>query len=108
MLEYDFNSAQGIQNFQNWVNRTIQNEINSYARQVLGISNAGVGSSSATSSSSTGSAGDSIVPSGTVMSFAGGTGVTAPAKTAFPEGWLLCDGSQYTISSYGNLFDVIK
>jgi microcystin-dependent protein len=40
-----------------------------------------------------------ILPAGMIM----------PSVSAIvPYGWLLCDGSQYTITSYGNLFDVIK
>ena len=36
---YDLNNPRGQQEFKNWVDRTIKNEINSYARQVLGVGN---------------------------------------------------------------------
>ena len=39
MTNWDLNSDRGRQEFANWVGRSIKNEVNSYARQVLGIGN---------------------------------------------------------------------
>ena len=39
MTNWDLNSDRGRQDFANWVGRSIKNEVNSYARQVLGIGN---------------------------------------------------------------------
>lgn len=107
MVTYDLDSPSGQQEFQNWVNRTIQNEINSYARQVLGISNTGVGNASVTSSSGTGSAGNIVIPSGSIFPYAGGTGATGTTLTDIPEGWLLCFGQAVSRVAYSTLFRVI-
>lgn len=42
--------------------------------------------------------GGQLVPSGTVFSFAGSTA---------PSGWLLCDGSEYSQTTYASLFSVL-
>ena len=39
--DFDLTTPQGKQEFQRWVVMIIRNEINSYARQVLGVGNTG-------------------------------------------------------------------
>jgi hypothetical protein len=41
MPDFDLTTAQGKQEFQRWIVMLIRNEINSYARQVLGTGNTG-------------------------------------------------------------------
>lgn len=50
---------------------------------------------------------DQRLPVGSLMPFAGGPGVTGAAGSSVPSGWLLCDGSVQTRTSYQALFDVI-
>jgi len=41
MPEFDLSTPQGKQEFQSWLTNIIRKEINSYSRQVLGLSNTG-------------------------------------------------------------------
>jgi hypothetical protein len=41
MPKFDLESPQGKQEFQSWITMLIRKEINSYTRQVLGLSNTG-------------------------------------------------------------------
>jgi len=111
-MNYDFNldSAGGQQDFKNWVSRTVKNEINSYARQVLGVSNTNASAVSAgVSSSAASSASNMLIPSGVIVPFAGGPGVTPNPGTRqdVPVGWLVCDGSAVSRNAYSGLFTII-
>ena len=54
-------------------------------------------------------AGVGFVPTGVILPFAGGPGVTSPTGTtqAIPDGWLLCSNVAVSRTVYSNLFSVI-
>ena len=44
---------------------------------------------------------NNAVPIGTIISFAGNAGTTVP------DGWLICDGKEYSIAAYTDLYSVV-
>jgi hypothetical protein len=44
---------------------------------------------------------NNAVPIGTIISFAGNAGTTVP------DGWLICDGKEYSIAAYTDLYNVV-
>lgn len=57
----------------------------------------------------TGATGAASIPAGTMMMWAGtATGGTAPAYTSLPTGYLLCDGSAVSRTTYSALFTAIS
>ena len=102
MQNYDLTTESGRQEFQRFNIELIRNEINSYTKetQVSTISGASSGASSA---------GTIIVPTGIILAFAGGPGVTTPVGISqdIPSGWLLCSNVAVSRSAYSNLFKVI-
>lgn len=96
---WDLSSSRGQQDFAAWVDRTIKNEVNSYSRQVLGISNTGSGSSLSSSLTATSSPNNTIIPSGTIVPYAG----INP-----PDGWVFCNAQTLDRTVYSTLFNVIS
>ena len=103
MFTGDLTSEQGKQDYENYIMNNVRNEINSYTKQSQ-INNAS-SSVSGTSGSLTSSV---ILPSGVIVPFAGGPGVTPNPGTlqGVPDGWLLCSGVAVSRTAYSALFIV--
>lgn len=96
---FDFTSSSGQQDFKQWVGLQIRDEVNSYTRQVLGSSN----TTNANSFVST----SGILPSGIILPYGGGTGVSGTTYITIPDGWLLCNGATVSRTAYSALFNII-
>ena len=104
MFTGDLTSEQGKQDYENYIMNNVRNEINSYTKQSQ-INNA----SSSVSGTSGSLALSVIIPSGVIVPFAGGPGVTPNPGTrqAVPDGWLLCGGAAVSRTAYSGLFTII-
>lgn len=104
MFTGDLTSEQGKQDYENYIMNNVRNEINSYTKQSQ-INNA-FSSVSGASSSLTGSV---VLPSGIIVPFAGGPGVTPNPGTRqdVPDGWLLCNGAAVSRTAYSGLFTIV-
>lgn len=104
MFTGDLTSEQGKQDYENYIMNNVRNEINSYTKQ---SQNNNISSSvSGVSGSLTPSV---ILPSGVIVPFAGGPGVTPNPGTRqdVPDGWLLCAGAAMSRIAYSGLFTII-
>ena len=104
MFTGDLTSEQGKQDYENYIMNNVRNEINSYTKQSQ-VNNAS-SSVSGVSGSLTGSV---IIPSGVIVPFAGGPGVTPNPGTRqdVPDGWLLCGGGAVSRTAYSALFTIV-
>lgn len=95
---WDFNSESGKQEFANWVDRMIKNEVNSYSRQVLGASNTTGLANNSGSLTGVGSVNNAVIPPGVIAPFSG---------INLPDGWLFCNNQTIDRNVYSNLFNSI-
>jgi len=104
MFTGDLTSEQGKQEYENYIMNNVRNEINSYTKQSQ-VNNASSSVSGASGSLTTGV----VFPSGVIVPFAGGPGVTPNPGTRqdVPNGWLLCDGAAVSRTAYSALFTII-
>jgi microcystin-dependent protein len=104
MFTGDLTSEQGKQDYENYIMNNVRNEINSYTKQSQ-INNA----SSSVSGASGSLTGSVVLPSGVIVPFAGGPGVTPNPGTRqdLPDGWLLCNGATISRTAYSALFTVV-
>lgn len=104
MFTGDLTTEQGKQDYENYIMNNVRNEINSYTKQSQ-INNA----SSSVSGVSGSLALSVIIPSGVIVPFAGGPGVTPSPGTGqdVPDGWLLCGGAAVSRVAYSGLFTII-
>ena len=95
MFTGDLTSEQGRQDYENYIMNNVRNEINSYTKQ--------------SQSNVVSSVGSVVFPSGIILSFAGGPGVTPDPGTRqdVPDGWLLCSGLAVSRVAYSGLFTII-
>ena len=95
MFTGDLTSEQGRQDYENYIMNNVRNEINSYTKQ--------------SQSNAISSVGSVVFPSGIILSFAGGPGVTPDPGTRqdVPDGWLLCSGLAVSRVAYSGLFTII-
>jgi microcystin-dependent protein len=100
----DLTTEQGKQDYENYIMNNVRNEINSYTKQSQ-INNASSSVSGASGSLTTGV----VLPSGVIVPFAGGPGVTPNPGTRqdVPDGWLLCNGATVSRTAYSNLFTIV-
>lgn len=100
MFTGDLTSEQGKQDYENYIMNNVRNEINSYTKQSQANS-VSSGAGSLTSSV--------IIPTGLIVPFAGGPGVTPNPGTRqdVPDGWLLCSNVAVSRTAYSALFTII-
>ena len=98
MQDYDFSNPSDRQAFQRFIIELIRNEINSYTKQTQN-SNPNPSASLETG----------VLPSGVIVPFAGGPGVTPNPGTLqdVPVGWLLCAGTAISRNAYSALFAAV-
>ena len=98
MPDYNLTNSSDKQAFQRFMVELMRNEINSYTKQTQN-SNPNPSASLATG----------LLPSGVIVPFAGGPGVTPNPGTLqdVPDGWLLCAGSAVSRNSYSALFAAV-
>ena len=99
MFTGDLTSEQGKQDYENYIMNNVRNEINSYTKQTQ--FNAIIGANSFSS--------NNIIPTGIILPFGGGPGVTPNPGTLqnVPDGWLLCSGAAVSRRAYSSLFTII-
>ena len=99
MFTGDLTSEQGKQDYENYIMNNVRNEINSYTKQTQ--SNAIIGVNSFSS--------NNVIPTGIILPFGGGPGVTPNPGTIqdVPTGWLLCSGAAASRTAYSALFAII-
>jgi len=98
MPDYNLTNSSDKQAFQRFMVELMRNEINSYTKQTQN-SNPNPSASLETG----------FLPSGVIVPFAGGPGVTPNPGTLqdVPDGWLLCAGSAVSRNSYSALFAAV-
>lgn len=104
MFTGDLTSEQGKQDYENYIMNNVRNEINSYTKQsqINNVSSSVFGAAGSLTS-------NVIIPTGLIVPFAGGPGVTPNPGTRqdVPEGWLLCSNVAVSRTAYSALFTII-
>lgn len=98
MPDYNLTNSSDKQAFQRFMVELMRNEINSYTKQTQN-SNPNPSASLETG----------VLPSGIIVPFAGGPGVTPNPGILqdVPDGWLLCAGDAVSRNSYSGLFAAV-